>query len=504
SLKSNIGHTAAAAGVGGLIKVLMALRDGVMPRTLHADTPTTQVDWSAGNVRLLSKARPWPELARPRRAAVSSFGVSGTNAHLVLEQAPTPGDGDVKTQSVSLNGTHPTRTPVLWTISGRTPKALADQAARLHEHVTADIDLSLTDLAWSLATTRTHHAYRAAVIGTDRDTLLDGLDTLAQGESNGGCTVGGYAPGRARPVFVYPGQGAQWSGMAGALLESSPVFAARIADCAHALAPFTDWSLEDVLRCRPGAPSLDRVDIVQPVLCAVMVSLTEVWRAHGVEPAAVIGHSQGEIAAACVAGILTLEDSARVVALRSRALRALAGTGAMASVALPEEQVRQRLVDGVYVAAVNGPAATVVAGTLEPVRALVEWYQKQGVHSRLVPVDYASHTPHVAQLRERILADLAPVRSRKGKIPFHSSLLGGPLGDTPADAEYWYRSLREPVAFHSATQAVTDRSENTFLEISPHPVLAASLRDSLDVAATGGTVLGTLRRDDGGPEAVVR
>ena len=507
SLKSNIGHTAAAAGVGGLLKTLMALRHGTMPRTLHADTPTTQVDWTTGNVRLLSESRPWPELDRPRRAAVSSFGVSGSNAHVVLEQAPTTEDGGTETQPVTLNGARPTpaeATPVAWPVSGRTPQALADQAARLRDHVTAEADLSPTDLAWSLATTRTHHAHRAAVVGTDRATLLGGLDALAHGVPTDERIVRGHATGRVHPVFVYPGQGGQWPGMAEALLDSSPVFAARIADCAHALDPFIDWSLEEVLRRGPDAPPLERVDVIQPALWAVMVSLTEVWRAHGVEPAAVLGHSQGEIAAAYVAGILTLEDAARVVALRARAVRVLSGTGAMASVALPEEQVREHLGDGMYVAAVNSPAATVVAGNPEGVRTLVERYQEQGVHARLIPAGYASHTPHVAQLRERILTDLASVRPRKGEVPFYSSLLGAPLGDIPADAEYWYRSLREPVAFHDAARALADRGETAFLEVSPHPIMSVPLRDTLDAAGTSGIVLATLRRDDGGPEAVVR
>ncbi|MGW4080856.1 type I polyketide synthase, partial [Streptomyces asiaticus] len=337
SLKSNIGHTQAAAGVAGVIKMVLGMRHGVLPRTLHLDEPSPHVDWSAGGLRLLTDEIPWPETGRPRRAAVSSFGMSGTNAHAVLEAAPldeAPGHGvDDDAPAEGL----PEITP--WVISGRSDTAVEAQAGRLLRRVRGHGEVSPADVGLSLATTRSVFEHRAVVLAGDGDGLVNGLGALAEGNTAPG-VVRGMAAARDHAVLVFPGQGSQWVGMAAGLLESSPVFAERMGECAAALGPFVDWSLVDVL----GDPAaLERVDVVQPVLWAVMVSLAELWRSYGVEPAAVIGHSQGEIAAACVAGALSLEDAARVVALRSKALRALSGLGGMVSVSLPVGEVRERL-----------------------------------------------------------------------------------------------------------------------------------------------------------------
>ncbi|MBI0300315.1 SDR family NAD(P)-dependent oxidoreductase, partial [Streptomyces sp. PRKS01-29] len=342
SVKSNIGHAQAAAGVAGVIKMVMAMRHSALPKTLHIDEPSPHVDWSAGGVRLLMDDMPWPETGRPRRAAVSSFGMSGSNAHAVLEQAPAddaPGHGAGDGVPA---GELPEITP--WVISGRSDAAVEAQAERLLRHVRERREVSPADIGLSLVTTRSVFEHRAVVLAGDGDGLLNGLGALAEGAAAPG-VVRGAAAARDQAVLVFPGQGSQWVGMAAALLESSPVFAERVGECAAALAPFVDdWSLGDVLRGGEGAAAaLERVDVVQPVLWAVMVSLAELWRSYGVEPAAVIGHSQGEIAAACVAGALSLEDAAKVVALRSKALRALSGLGGMVSVALPVEAVRERL-----------------------------------------------------------------------------------------------------------------------------------------------------------------
>ncbi|WP_262391864.1 type I polyketide synthase [Nocardiopsis sp. CNR-923] len=292
--------------------------------------------------------------------------------------------------------------------------------------------------------------------------------------------------------------------MAVGLIGSSPVFARSIADCERALSPFVDWTLSAVLRGEEGAPGLDRDDVVQPVLWAVMVSLAALWRHHGVEPSAVVGHSQGEIAAACVAGALSLDDAARVVASRSQAIVDLAGTGAMASVRLGADQVRERLsglAGSVRVAAVNGPAATVIAGDPEAVRRLVKEFESHGVRARLVPVEYASHTPHVERLRGRIATALAGVASRRPDVPVYSSLTGGPLGDTPMDADYWYRGLRQPVRFEESVRTLLDDGHGTFLEVSAHPVLGSPIQETCeDAGAEDAVVLATLHRDEGGDD----
>ncbi|MFL1428033.1 MULTISPECIES: type I polyketide synthase [unclassified Nocardiopsis] len=490
SLKSNLGHAQAAAGISGLIKLVLALRHGVLPPTLHADEPTPHVDWSEGTVRLLDRARPWPDGA-PRRAAVSSFGMSGTNAHIVVEQAPAVPE--------------PERTPapgtVLWPLSARTPAALAGQAARLRDRVAADPGLDPVDVGWTLATARDTFEHRAVACGGDRDTLLASLSALAERRPAPGAVTGRARPDR-RTVWVFPGQGGQWADMAAGLLADSPVFAHTIADCERALAPHTDWSLTAVLRRAPGAPSLDRVDVVQPVLWAVMVALAALWRSHGPRPDAVVGHSQGEVAAACVAGLLSLEDAAAVVALRSRAVLELSGTGAMASVALPADRVRADLAGrgaDLHVAVVNGPSSTVVAGEPEAVAHLVKEYDEQGVRTRLVAVDYASHTPHVARLRERIHTDLAHISSRAGEIPFLSCLTGTVAGEGELDAAYWYRNLAEPVRFHDAVTALLADGHDLFVEVGPHPVLSPALLETFEAQGVrDAAAVSTLRRDEGG------
>ncbi|RBM18947.1 acyltransferase domain-containing protein, partial [Streptomyces sp. PT12] len=297
---------------------------------------------------------------------------------------------------------------------------------------------------------------------------------------------------RGRAVFVFPGQGSQWVGMASGLWGVSSVFRESMVACGEALGPFVDWEFEAAL---DDESLLGRVDVVQPVLWAVMVSLAAVWRSYGVEPAAVVGHSQGEIAAAVVSGALSLEDGARVVALRSRSLVALAGRGGMVSVPLPVGEVV--LPEGVSVAAVNGPRSVVVSGDpegLERVLATVE-------RSRRISVDYSSHSAHVESLREEILEVLAPVSPCAGVVPFYSALTGGEFDASGLDAAYWYENLRNTVRFERATRALLADGFGVFVEVSAHPVLGIALRETVE--ETDAVVLGTLRRGDGGMERLL-
>ncbi|MEV0503970.1 type I polyketide synthase, partial [Streptomyces spectabilis] len=308
SLKSNIGHTQAAAGVGSVIKMVQALRHGVLPPTLHVQEPTTEVDWSAGAVELLTEARAWPRTAHPRRAGVSSFGVSGTNAHLILEEVP---EEPVSEEPVPVG-------VVPLVLSARSRAALSGQAARLAAYVEAAEGVPLAGVAGALVSGRALLDDRAVVVAGSAEDALTGLRALARGESVpdvvSGSVAGSGDPGKV--VWVFPGQGSQWVGMGRELLDSSPVFAQRVEECATALERWVDWSLVDVLRGEVEPGLWERVDVVQPASFAVMVGLAAVWASVGVEPDAVLGHSQGEIAAACVAGALSLEDAARVVALR--------------------------------------------------------------------------------------------------------------------------------------------------------------------------------------------
>ncbi|MBM7173642.1 acyltransferase domain-containing protein, partial [Streptomyces sp. G44] len=499
SVKSNIGHTQAAAGVAGVIKMVMAMRRGVLPGSLHIDAPSSHVDWSAGAVELLTGNREWPRAGRPWRAGVSSFGMSGTNAHVILEQAPEPepepGE-EQREEPPSALGSRPVAPVVPWTLSGKTAQALRDQAARLLSYAEADADLTPVDVAYSLATSRSHLAHRAVALGADPRIDVAAL-AAADGTAN---VVQGVADLRGKSVFVFPGQGSQWVGMAAQLIESSPVFAGRMRECAAALSSYTDWSLSEVL---DDAEALERVDVVQPVLWAVMVSLAELWQSYGVKPGAVVGHSQGEIAAACVAGALSLDDAARVVALRSKAILALSGLGGMVSVALPVDDVRARLTEGLSVAAVNGPSSVVVSGDVAELDALLAACEADEVRARRIPVDYASHSAHVEAIHAELQRVLAGLEPRTAEIPFFSTVTGDWLDTTVMDAEYWYTNLRQTVRFEEAAKALAEQGYRFFVEASAHPVLTVGLQESLDAAGTDALVLGSLRRDEGGLERFV-
>ncbi|MGW6839416.1 type I polyketide synthase [Streptomyces sp. NPDC054958] len=497
SVKSNIGHTQAAAGMAGILKLLLALRHEQLPRTLHATEPTPEVDWSGGAVELLTENRPWPAPGRPRRAAVSAFGVSGTNAHVILEQAPPAGEpAELPDARPSVLGS-----PALpWVLSAKSGEALREQAARLLDRMP---DAPAADIGRSLVTTRATWEERAVVLADDTGAHLPALGALARGEGDPR-VVRGTADTRGRTVFVFPGQGAQWAGMAAGLWESSPVFAQWMDHCAEALAPLTDWSLADVIRAGDGAPGLDRVDVVQPASWAVGVSLAGLWRACGVEPAAVVGHSQGEIAAACVAGALSLEDGAALVTLRSKLIaEELSGHGGMVSVALSPADTAERISrwDGrISVAANNSRRSTVVSGDPQALAELLAGCEADGVRARRIPVDYASHSAHVERIEERLAELTAGIAPHTGEIPFHSTTTGGPLDTAGLDAGYWYRNLRRPVLFGPVVEDLLAQGHDVFVEVSPHPVLVPAVQDAIDAVGATAAAVGTLRRDQGGPD----
>ncbi|WP_285893162.1 type I polyketide synthase, partial [Streptomyces hilarionis] len=540
SVKSNIGHTQAAAGMAGVLKMLFAMRHGQLPRTLHAPEPTPEVDWSQGAVALLTGNRPWPEAGRPRRAGVSAFGVSGTNAHVILEQAPEPATTQPRALRPSAGGTAASpsalldspvpdapapdspapdspapdapapASPVLgspvvpWVLSARSAPALAARAEALRAPLP---EAEPADVGRSLVTARTLWQERAVLLAGGPADREASLAALAAGREDAR-VVRGAADTRGRVVFVFPGQGAQWTGMAAMLWESSPVFARWMDRCADVLAGLTDWSLADVLHEREGAPGLDRVDVLQPASWAVSVSLAALWRSCGVEPAAVVGHSQGEIAAACVAGGLTLEDGAALVVLRSGLIaRELSGRGGMMTVALSAADTAERIRpwDGrISVAAHNSPGSTVVAGEPRALDELLAECRRTKVRARLIPVDYASHSAQVERIETRLTERAAGVEPRPSAIPFHSTTVGALFDTTGLDAGYWYRNLRRPVLFGPVTEQLLDRGHDVFLEMSPHPVLVPAVQDTVDAAGATAVAVGSLRRDEGGPERFLR
>ena len=475
-----------------------------------------EVDWSAGAVELLTRARPWPDTGQPRRAAVSAFGVSGTNAHVILEQAPAPAEaaGQPRARPAAgrgaLGGLRQVR---------RRPAA---QAARLARFALDHPDVTAADIGLSLAAGRAELEHRAVVVADGRAGLVDGLHALASGDRPR-CLVSGVASDEEAPVvFVFPGQGWQWVGMARGLLDASPAFAARMGECAAVLDPLLGWSLLDKLRAVPGGDGAggepasggaasggaasgeavwgEAADVVQPVMFAVLVSLAEVWRAAGVVPAAVVGHSQGEIAAACVAGRLSLADAARVVVARSRVIAGrLSGRGGMVSVPLPAARVRDWVagLPGVDVAAVNGPAATVVSGDPGGLAGLLARCAAEGVQARRIDVDYASHCAQVDVVEEELAAALAGIGAAAGQVPFASSVTGGWLDGGELDAAYWMRNLRQPVRFADAVTTLLQAGYSAFVEVSAHPVLAGAVADiAADLGMAAGA-FGTLRRGEG-------
>ncbi|MFD9941935.1 SDR family NAD(P)-dependent oxidoreductase [Nonomuraea sp. NPDC059023] len=476
SLKSNLGHAQAAAGVGGVIKMVKALEHRVLPRTLHVAEPTPHVDWSLGGVRVLTGEVELPEGERPPRAGVSSFGVSGTNAHLILERGP---DEEPAPETAA---------PLVWVVSAKTGSALRAQAARLRGRAAT---ASLTDLAAAgpVLARRARFAHRAVVIAADRLELLAGLDALADGAPHPALLEGVAAA--ARTIFLFPGQGSQWPGMAVELLEASEVFRERLRACDEALKPHTGWSVEDVLR---SGEKLTGSDVIQPVLFAVMVALAELWRSLGVEPAAVVGHSQGEIAAACVAGVLSVEDAARIVALRSRVIgERLGGTGGMLSAALPSERVRELLApyEGrLWIAVDSGPGGCVVAGDVDALDEVAAAWEEP-YRARRIAVDYASHTPHIEVLRDELPALLGEVRPGRTDIEFCSSMAGDFIDTDRLTAGYWFDNVRNPVLFRQAIGSVTGAP--LFVEVSPHPVLQADVAEMNESAG----ICGTLRRGSG-------
>jgi len=498
SVKSNIGHTQAAAGVAAVIKTVESLRRGILPPTLHVDAPSTHVDWSAGAVELLTRARDWPETGRPRRAGVSAFGMSGTNAHIVLEHDPSH-DEPVVVGEAWLE--QETLVPLV--LSAQTAAALVAGAATLRDTLTERCDWSPAELACFVTTTRSRFSHRAVVLGANRKNLLAGLDAVARGEELD-TVARGNARARDKVVFVFPGQGSQWAGMATALFAESAVMRDALRECDAALRPHTGWSLLDVLNGIDGAPELERVDVVQPALFAVLVALARLWQAHGVQPAAVLGHSQGEIAAAHIAGALSLADAASVVALRSKALLALSGRGGMASVALPAAETTT-LVEPwgsrLSLAATNSPRSTVVSGDATAINELLETCGRRQIRSRRIPVDYASHSTDIESVRDELLSTLDEIIPQATDVVFHSTVRGIDLDTSELTAAYWYDNLREPVRFDAGTRALLERGYHTFVEISPHPVLVLGLEETfVDAGDERAVALETLRRDDGGAE----
>ncbi|GAA0487236.1 hypothetical protein GCM10009544_55690 [Streptomyces stramineus] len=520
SAKSNIGHTQAAAGVAGVIKMVLALRNGTLPRTLHIDEPSPHIDWDAGAVRLLTEEMPWPgEDGRPRRAGVSSFGVSGTNAHVILEQAPEPATSENPTSVTDLpeqaaptgpqEDSPATPHPLPWTLSARSESALRGQARSMRQFARANGNLDLAAVAHALVTERSLFEHRAVVLGTDRDDFLRGLDALASGTPAPGLVEG---PDRATPdspfAMLFAGQGTQRAGMGRELYAAFPGYAEALDAVLAELDSHLDRPLGDLIFDRsPGtgaaAEELDRTCYAQPALFAVEVALFRLVESFGVRPRFVLGHSVGELAAAHVAGVFSLADAARLVAARGRLMQELPSGGAMTAIRATESEVTQALeglAERVSLAAVNGPESVVISGDADAVEEVAAGFAGRGRKTRRLRVSHAFHSP----LMEPMLADFARVAGSVtytepsiGVVSDLTGALAGPgLLTTP---DYWVRHVREAVRFGDGVAWLRTRGVRAFLELGPDGTLSALAEDCRPVTTAN---TGTDIPADTGPTAV--
>ncbi|MGK5639571.1 SDR family NAD(P)-dependent oxidoreductase, partial [Streptomyces sp. URMC 126] len=501
SVKSNIGHAQAAAGVAGVIKMVAAMRHGVVPATLHADEPSSRIDWDAGAVRLVTEAVPWPETGeRPRRAGVSSFGFSGTNAHVIIEQAPR----ETSSVTASDEGSDGLVLPVVpWVVSGRSAAGLVGQADRLAEFVRQRPEVGAADVGRSLVTSRGVLEHRAVVLGTDRDELEVGLKALAEGREALG-VVSGIAGGAGKVGFVFTGQGAQRMGMGQGLYAAFPVFAAAFDAVCAGLAEHLDGSLAAVIRGEgeeswPGGGRIDETVWAQAGLFAVEVALFRLLESWGVTPQVVAGHSIGELAAAYVAGVWSLADACAVVAARGRLMQELPVGGAMVAVEADEQRVLEVIAgrSGVGIAAVNGPKAVVISGVEDEVLAVAEMLAEGGARTRRLRVSHAFHSPLMEPMLEDFARVVESVTFHAPRLPLVSALTGKIVGDEVTDPSYWVRHVREAVRFADAASALREHGVRTFIEIGPDGVLSGMgphTRSDVEGEGAGESWLPVLRR----------
>ncbi len=485
SIKTNIGHTEGAAGIAGLIKTALSVKHRVIPRSLHLERPNPEIPWDSLPLVIPTHQEPWPEGDRTI-AGVSSFGISGTNAHVVLGAAPV-----VPAQPV-------TPRALLLALSGHSPVALTEMAQAWRAHVSTLSDDVLTAACHAAGARRTHHASRAAVTAPTRAALLDQLDALIAAEPREGVTIGRARDG-VKVAFVFPGQGSQWIGMGRRLYDTEPAFGAAMDDCDRAIAEETGWSVIAELRAEAERSRLAQIDVVQPALFAVEVSLAALWRSWGVEPAAVVGHSMGEVAAACVAGALSVRDAVRVICRRSRLLKQTSGRGAMAVVELTFAQAEFALQGSEHllsVAVSNSTGSTVISGDPAALDQLISRLEQDDVFCRRVKVDVASHSPQMDPLRQELADALSELQPRAAGVPIYSTVRSVRSDGAGFDATYWVDNLRRPVMFAQSVQQLLADGVTLFIEMSPHPILTAAVREGIEDAGSQAVALGCTRREE--------
>jgi acyl transferase domain-containing protein/acyl carrier protein len=491
SVKSNIGHTEGAAGVAGLIKAALCLKHRAVPPSLHLERPNPSIPWDEIPLKVVREFTTFAENSGPVVAGVSSFGISATNAHVVLEERPSA--------LTPAGESAPSEDAHLLTLSAPNQEAL-DSVVRSYIEFTKGASEDIGDVCYSTNVRRSHHSHRLALVVSSYEEMADKLAAYLRMETRAGMSSGEKLDGsQPRIVFVFPGQGTQWTGMGRTLFESEPVFRAAIERCEKAIMRHADWSLTGELMADEWRSRLSEIHVVQPCLFAIQVALAELWRSWGVVPDAIAGQSMGEVAAAHVAGALSLEDAAKLICRRSLLLNRIKGKGAMCVVGLSFDET-QRILAGyeehVSIAVSSSPTSTVISGDTACVEEVMALLHGRDVFCQAIKVDAASHSPQVDCLREELLRSLDGITPKPALVPIYSTVTAGPSDDLSFDAEYWVRNLREPVLFSAAVERLLKDNHNIFLEVSPHPALLGSIQQSLRHHGREGLTVASLRRDE--------
>ncbi|HZM70373.1 MAG TPA: SDR family oxidoreductase [Candidatus Cryosericum sp.] len=493
SVKTNIGHSEGAAGAAGVIKTALSLKHRLIPPSLHVTSLSPKIPWKDLLLTVPSQVTPWPQRPWPATAGVSSFGISGTNVHLVLSEAP-------ESPAPRAEAGESTSAPFILPLSAHTKESL-DLLARSYRAFLAPESVNggtvlpdLDDICFTAGVRRGHHRHRAAFVGADRKGLVEQIDAFLAGET----PLPAVSEEAPKLVFVFSGQGSQWLGMGRKLAERHPEFRASLEACDRAIRLHADWSLLEELAADEKGSRLDRVDVIQPTIFAMQVSLAALWRSFGIEPDAVVGQSLGEIAAAVVAGALSLEDGARVICERSRLVRGVGGKGAMAVVGLSLDEARRALSgyeEKASIAVSSSPVSTVLSGDPDALMRILDPLEQKGVFCRWINVDYASHGPQMDALRVDLPQTLAAIRPRAGTVPVYSTVTCEPCRGEEFDAAYWFRNIREPVLLADTMRRLLADGHRVFVEVSPHPVLTSTVQQCLAAFAKDGSVLPTMRND---------
>ncbi|MCH2187708.1 acyltransferase domain-containing protein, partial [Myxococcota bacterium] len=501
SVKGHIGHSESASGAAGLICASLSLAHRELPAQMHFRTPSPHIPWDEIPVRVQAKPEPWPG-AGPRLAGVNSFGISGTNAHVVLESAPDPAP------ETEVEARFAQQPPYLFPISAHDANALEATLRQIQDQLQSEAPPRLEDLAYTLGPRRQHHRHRAALVAQDHSTLAAEIDGLLRGQESGASTLGVSADATEQGViFVFPGQGGQTEGMGRELFEQEPLFRASIESLDAEFSRHVDWSLVDAIRDPRPTQTLQRLSRLQPTLIAVEIALAELWSHWGVRPDAVIGQSLGEIAAAFIAGALDQSTVARLACERGKIVEQASGSGAMAAVLLEEERLAERLTEWkneIEIAGITSPSSALVSGNRDAILDFVAQLDTEDIFARTLEVDFASHCFHMDPLLEPFHARLEGMASRAGRIPIYSTVDECIVAGEELDRDYWVRNLRAPVRFSSTLSQALEAGGRKVIEVSPHPTLARAIPEIAEHAGAPVRTVSSLVRDRGERASLMR